>query len=142
MKWYIVLSHFYCFRIYFHYLQVKILQCFHSHFKRYIFVILLLTVWSALLNWFSVPFLTLIITIFLCSPLACKGEFDVSSTRTILLIGDLLFEIRLDEFFLKNFSHWISWARFLSFLFFSRLILKMVWITYITIFVSVKLYTI
>ena len=50
MKWYIVLSHFYCFRIYFHYLQVKILQCFYSHFKRYLFVILLFTVLSVLFN--------------------------------------------------------------------------------------------
>ena len=46
----IILSHFYCFRIYFHYLQVKILQCFYSHFKRYLFVILLLTVLSVLFN--------------------------------------------------------------------------------------------
>ena len=51
MKWYIVLSHFYCFRIYFHYLQVKILQCFYSHFKRYLFVKLLLIVLSVLFNY-------------------------------------------------------------------------------------------
>ena len=46
----IILSHFYCFRIYFHYLQVKILQCFYSHFKRYLFVKLLLIVLSVLFN--------------------------------------------------------------------------------------------
>ena len=44
MKWYVVLSHFYWFRIYFHYLQVKILQCFYSHFKRYLLNICILGV--------------------------------------------------------------------------------------------------
>ena len=81
---------------------------------------LLLTVWNVFFHWILVPSLPLITTLFLCSPLACKGEFDVSSTRTILLMGDLLYEMRLHEFFLEYFAHWICWARILFIHLFSQ----------------------
>ena len=75
-------------------------------------------------NWILVPSLPLIITLLLCSPLACKGEFDVSFTRTILLMGDLLSEMRLDEFCSNVLLiEYVERASFHS-SFFSRLLLK------------------
>ena len=119
---------------------------FKFTFKKISFCYAIVNNLKCILSLILVPSLPLITTLFLCSPLACKGEFDVSSTRTILLMGDLLYEMRLHEFFLEYFAHWICWARILFIHLFSQ---DWYWngldyiniYTYITIFLSAKVYT-